>query len=77
MALDLTVHRRDNKGRIVDVKPYRLVVRQGVSIYEMPRDSGSYFLGNGEPCNEHGQLLSELAKLDKPKAQTQPFVKGK
>lgn len=51
--LDLVVHKRNAKGKIVRKNPYRLIVKQGVQIFEIPADSGNYFLADGTPTTEN------------------------
>lgn len=48
-SFDLIVHRRDTKtGRVTEVAPYRLFVKDGVEYFERPKGSGNLFFRNNE-----------------------------
>lgn len=47
-GFDLTVHRRDAKGKIYQVDPYRLHISDGEQRYERPPGSGNFYSGDGK-----------------------------
>ena len=46
---DLEVHKRNNKGQITHSQPYRLVIENGMKLFERPVGSGYWYAeGDGE-----------------------------
>ena len=48
---DLVTHTRNEKGRITNETPYRLVIESGEKKFERPVGSGQWFSENGKPLN--------------------------
>ena len=59
---DLIVHRRDEKtGRVKNIAPYRLFVKDGTEYFERPKGSGNLFFRN----NEHaGRMVAGVVKAE-------------
>lgn len=47
-GFDLTVHRRNSKGKVVNIMPYRLYIKDGQQRFERPPGSGYFYGANGE-----------------------------
>ncbi len=45
---DLNVHKRNSKGQIYQVDPYRMVIHEGQQYFERPVGSNEWFYANGE-----------------------------
>jgi hypothetical protein len=57
----LRTHHLDPKsGRIVKVSPYRLRIRDGVSVFEK---EGNFYTANGDPVDPQTTLMAEEIKL--------------
>jgi hypothetical protein len=48
MKFDLRTHIRDSKGYVKKANPYRLIIENGVQLFERPPGSGVFFGANGE-----------------------------
>lgn len=62
MAFDLEVQKRDSKGRVVKVQPYRLVIENGVQRFERPTGSGYWYDAAGVLVKEPAQAKQTEAK---------------
>ena len=52
MSFDYTTHRRNSKGKIVELMPYRMrITKDGVRL-ERPPGSGEFFNPDGSPVVE-------------------------
>lgn len=58
MAFDLQVHKRNAKGEVVSVDPYRLEINQGQKRYERPVGSGIWYTEGGQ-LTEEGRANKE------------------
>lgn len=69
MAFDLFVHKRNAKGQLTDVQPYRLVVENGIQKFERPKGSGYWY-------DAAGVLIQKPEeKAPEPKAEPKPEPK--
>lgn len=59
---DLVTHKRDRKGKIVNVNPYRLRVRGTSWLFERPVGSGNMYSLGGDLME--GPLLDERNKVE-------------
>jgi hypothetical protein len=57
---DLVTHKRNSKGKIVSVDPYRLHVKNDMWKFERPPGSGNMYAANGELIE--GPLFDEKMK---------------
>ena len=76
MKFDLRTHLVNAKGKLVTHQPYRLVIEEGVRLFERPVKSGYFYYENGalarEPkakevkmdAAEAKKLVEAKAKLD-------------
>jgi hypothetical protein len=48
MKFDLRTHIRDSKGYVAKKNPYRLIIDNGVQLFERPVGSGVFYAANGE-----------------------------
>lgn len=67
---DLVVHKRDKKGKIVAVNPYRLLCRGGKKMYERPPHSGNFYSANGDLIQAGPELQKVLEEGKKSEAAT-------
>lgn len=67
-GFDMTVHKRNGKGAIVDIQPYRLVIENGIKRFERPVDSGFWYDEAGTLIKEPKEL-KESAELHKGKSK--------
>lgn len=52
---DLNVHRRNAKGQVTSVNPYRLVIENGVQRFERPPGSGEWYDASGKSLKAEKQ----------------------
>lgn len=67
MPFDLTVHKRNKKGEVTHVQPYKLYIENGNQKFERPPNSGNFFDAAGNPLSKPKQAepmpeLKEAAK---------------
>lgn len=73
-TFDWRTHVKDPKtGRLVKFQPYKMVIKDGLTMIERPIDSGNWFHPNGEPIKkETKQQFVKKEKADESKADTTP-----
>lgn len=62
MSFDLTVHKRDKKGRIVEINAYKMKVVDGVRTFERPVGSGVWYYETGEPVKKEASVEQKAQK---------------
>lgn len=65
---DLTVHRKNPKGKIYQVDPYRLYIENGQQRFERPPGSGNFFYADGSEIPKVGQPVKQAEKPNEKKA---------
>lgn len=64
---DARVHRRDHKGKLVEVRPYTLIARDGVQIFR--DEKGSYYADGSDVPQK---VLEQMELVQPKKAASAP-----
>ena len=64
-SFDLVVHKRNKKGKVVSVNPYRLLCRGNKKLFERPPRSGNLYYADGTLAEAGPEMKKQLdeAKL--------------
>lgn len=69
---DYRTHIKDPKtGKLIKFQPYKMVIKDGITMLERPIDSGNWFHPNGEPVKKAEQKVIK-EKAHESKADTTP-----
>jgi hypothetical protein len=74
MTFDLRTHKRNSKGVITRVEPYRLFIKDGAQRFERPPGSGYFYAANGELIEGP---VKDVKLADKPVEQMLKEVDSK
>lgn len=67
-GFDLVVHKRDRKGKIISVNPYRLMCRGNKKLFERPPGSGNLYYANGTLAEAGEEMKKQMAEDEAKKA---------
>lgn len=64
---DLVVHKRNKKGAIISVNPYRLLCRGSAKYYERPPGSGNLYSADGKLVKAGPEMKEAEEQAEKAK----------